>query len=327
MNHFRRVYLIISLGKTLLVGLLFVSFCPAQQRELKDLANSLAAQIRQRGKGPVAITSFVGAGSCSAFSSYLVDRLDIFMSKDNSDFGVVTRDRVEEVFREINLSLLKNYDSSTFAKVGKQLGARSIVRGSYTVQALGATVSVAAQILDVETGLILGGDVSDLPYTADIKAMVEWINCPAEQPDLRLKSAPPAGPQAHMALQKQTDNDLQIELMGCQHKGNRMVCEFRATNLLEDREWMLLGQPSGAGNPCRAVDDNGNVYQVAETQLGSNTWRDARSVLPSRVSVLGKLTFVNVPEDVSSLSLLEVNFSKGDYSGKAKFQLHSVAVR
>ena len=103
----------------------FAVLCPAQERELKDLAASLTAQVKQHGKGPVAITSFVGSTAyCPAFSSYLVDRLNIFVVRGSTDFDVVTRERVEEVFKEINLALGQNYDASTFAKVGRQLGAK-----------------------------------------------------------------------------------------------------------------------------------------------------------------------------------------------------------
>lgn len=313
--------------RTLAIGLLFVLSCSAQERELKDLASSLASQIKQRGKGPVAITSFLGTSSCPVFNTYLADRLNIFMSKENTGFGVVTRDRVEEVFREINLSLGKNYDASTFARVGKQLGARSLIRGSFTVQPLGAKVSVAAQILDVETGLIIGGDVADLPYTADVKALIDSHDCPSDDSADHSKLRIPAAGQAAVPSQKQTDNGLEIELTECRHRGNRMVCEMKAKNLLEDKEWVLLGESSGAGPASRAVDESGNVYEVAETQLGSNTWRNARSVLPSNVYVIGRLTFANVPENVRMLSLLELSFSNGDYSGKAKFQLHSVPVK
>ena len=126
-----------------------------QDRGLIDLATSLSIQIKQHAQGPVAITSFLNtkAGSyCPAFNNYLVDRLNILLAKANTDFVVVTRNRVEEVFKEINLALAKNYDSSTFAKIGRLLGAHALVRGSYTIQNQGATVSIATQLLDVESG-------------------------------------------------------------------------------------------------------------------------------------------------------------------------------
>ncbi|MGA2578475.1 MAG: hypothetical protein ABSH24_20875 [Bryobacteraceae bacterium] len=71
----------------------------------------------------------------------------------------------------------KNYDSSTFSRIGQQLGARELIRGSYTIQSFGATISIAAQLVDVETGRIIGGDLAELPYTGDIKAMLACQDC------------------------------------------------------------------------------------------------------------------------------------------------------
>jgi len=128
-------------GRALLIVFASAVACSAQDKELRALADNLTSQIKSRGKGPVAITSFVNVNYCPAFSIFLVDRLSILIARGNADFDVVTRDRVEEVFKEINLALGKNYDASTFAKIGKQLGTRSLIRGSYTVLNAGATAS------------------------------------------------------------------------------------------------------------------------------------------------------------------------------------------
>ena len=136
------------------------------------MAASLASQIREKGKGPVAITTFANGDYGPAFNVFLVDRLNVFLSIGNNGFDVVARDRVEEAFKEINLALAKNFDSLTFARIGKQLGARSLIRGSYTVQSAAAVVSIVTQIVDVETGRIVGGDIATIPYTGDIKEML-----------------------------------------------------------------------------------------------------------------------------------------------------------
>jgi TolB-like protein len=140
----------------------------AQDTELKALAASLASQIKEKGKGPVAITTFANADYGPAFSIFVVDRLSVLLSKGNSDFDVVARDRVDEAFKEINLALAKNFDSSTFARIGKQLGARSLIRGSYTVKSAAGVVSIVAQIVDVETGRIIGGDVAEIRYIKEM---------------------------------------------------------------------------------------------------------------------------------------------------------------
>ncbi len=144
----------------------------AQDAELKVLADSLIAQIKTKGKGPVAFTAFVNVDYGPTFSNFLVDRLVVLFSKGHNGFEVVARDRVEEAFKEMNLALAKNYDSSTFAKVGKQVGAHLLIRGSYTVQPASALVSIVAQIVDVETGRVIGGEVVKTRHTGDIIKML-----------------------------------------------------------------------------------------------------------------------------------------------------------
>jgi TolB-like protein len=168
------------LGRLCLIICTVVASGSAQDHGLSELASSLISQIKARAKGPVAVTSFVntqGDTYCSTFSNYLVDRLNILLVKHDTEFVVVTRDRVEEVFKEINLALAKNYDASTFAKVGRHLGAKALIRGRYTIQQQGATISVAAQLIDVESGRIAGGDVEEIPLSTDIQTLLEGPTC------------------------------------------------------------------------------------------------------------------------------------------------------
>jgi hypothetical protein len=101
-----------------------------------------------------------------------LDRLNILLARDNSAFAVVARSRVEDAFKEIDLGLSKYYDASTFAKIGKQLGARSIIRGSYTVRSSSGVVSIVGEILDVESGRLIGGEEVNMQLTGDLKAML-----------------------------------------------------------------------------------------------------------------------------------------------------------
>jgi hypothetical protein len=161
----------------------FPSPTAAQDAQLRELAGSLSSQLKARGKSPVAITAFANPDYGQAFSNFIVDRLTVLLTKGNLDFDVVARDRVEEATRELNLQLSVPYDSSTFPKLGKRVGARSLIWGSFTVQAGAASVSLVAQIVDVETGRIIGGEVIQIPYTGDIKNMlIERSGVAASEP-------------------------------------------------------------------------------------------------------------------------------------------------
>ena len=67
---------------------------------------------------------------------------------------IVERDRLEEILKELKLSKSGKVDAKTAAKVGKLVGARYIVMGSFFD--LFGTLRIDAKLVEVETGVILG---------------------------------------------------------------------------------------------------------------------------------------------------------------------------
>jgi TolB-like protein len=247
-----------------LIICVFTTTSFAQEKGLRELASSLASQIKKKGKGPVAVTTFVNVEYCQSFGAYLVDRLNILLAKDNDDFEVVTRDRVEEAFKEINLALAKNYDSATFARIGKHVGAKSIIQGSYAVQASAALVSLAAQVVDVETGRIIGGDLAEIPFTGDVKAMLAGKeSCPSATEYVRdsgpsttehvQKSSPspvPGGPTAKAS-------GIAFKVDRCSLGPENVECQLILQNMESDDMRILLILDCGWGH-SRAIDTEGN---------------------------------------------------------------------
>jgi TolB-like protein len=325
--------------------LVFAALCAAQDRGLTELASSLGTQIKQRAKGPVAVTSFVNANVgnyCPAFSIYLVDRLTILLVRANADIDVVTRDRVEEVFKEINLTLAKNYDSSTFAKVGHQLGAKSLVRGSYTIEQQGAIVSVAAQLLDVETGRVIGGDLAELPLTSDLKAILDSPACVANDSSRsvpvrvidnadsgRESRSPPRTDRAEGGIERpfgtKRAGQLDVTLKTCRIDPEGLICEALVTNLGEERQYCLASKADSMMS--RIVDDKGNVKTPIRISLADKVgpyqmWECA--ILPKGVAVASALLFVGgnrseakLPEEGSRLRLVEFGFDIVNYSTRS----------
>ncbi|HEV7676332.1 MAG TPA: CsgG/HfaB family protein [Candidatus Angelobacter sp.] len=297
-----------------------------------ELALSLTNQIKARGKGPVAITSFVntrGGSYCPSFNSYLVDRLNILLVKSNTQFDVVTRDRVEEIFKETNLALGKNYDASTFAKIGHMLGARALIRGSYTVLQQGATISIAAQLLDVESGRIVGGEVAELPLSADVRTLLEGEACedrsssPVRAPVSGTDQARPdtASPQR---FETKRAGSLELTLRGCKVDPEGLLCEALVTNLGDERQYCLVSR-ADTTMMSRIVDDRGNVRNPSKISLAENSgnmiiWECAN--LPSRVPVRATLLFradgnSRLPEEGSRLKLLEFGFDILNYGSRS----------
>jgi len=319
--------------------------CLAQDRGLHELASSLTTQIKSRVKGPVAVTSFLntkGGGYCPSFNSYLVDRLNILLVKGNSDFDVVTRDRVEEIFRETNLALAKNYDASTFAKVGHQLGARGLIRGSYTILQQGATISIAAQLLDVETGRIIGGEVAEIPLSADVRALLESQSCGGDSSNsgrtpstsgadssrgsVSTKDQAGADHRTNQAFGTKRSGQLEVTLNACKLDAEGLRCEALITNLGEERQFCLVSRADTMMS--RIIDDHGNVktpiaISLAEKNGRMILWECAN--LPKGIPVASTLLFIadsnsgggKLPDEGSRLKLVEFGFDVLTYGTRS----------
>jgi hypothetical protein len=280
----------------------------AQEKELGDIARSLMSQLRLRGKSPVAITSFSGGVYCPAFSTYIADRLGIFLVKSNTDFDVVTRERVEEVFKEINLQLGQNYDASTFARIGKQIGARSIIRGHYTVQPAAATIGLAVQVIDVETGLIIGGEIGDLRYTGDIKNMLDAPGCSVDQPSPTVADSTSSIPAPnHPTYETKRFRQLQVAFRGCRIVAAGLLCEVLVTNFGSPQKYCIYSKDHDAKS--RALDASGAIYTVSNISFGDDSSRwNACASLPTGVPIRGSLLFPDLGLEQGRLALLEFVF-------------------
>ena len=90
--------------------------------------------------------SFLRKGMTEMLASDLVDIPGI---------TVVERLKLEEVLKEIDLNQTKRIDRSSALRVGKLLGARYLVVGSYTIYKENMIVSL--RVLEVETGKVVIG--------------------------------------------------------------------------------------------------------------------------------------------------------------------------
>ena len=66
---------------------------------------------------------------------------------------IVEREKLEEIIQEQNLALTGIIDESKAAQVGKLLGAKLILTGSFLI--MGETMRIDARLLDVSTGKVI----------------------------------------------------------------------------------------------------------------------------------------------------------------------------
>ena len=94
--------------------------------------------------------------------------------KDSGSYEVVERERLLAVLEELNLGASLIVDESTRLNIGKIIGARCMVFGSYFVVA--DTMRLDLRLVEVETGSILKA----AQKTASAVNVSEWLNIARE---------------------------------------------------------------------------------------------------------------------------------------------------
>jgi len=132
------------------------------EAEIKNLSNtgdmSIVEDLNEATKDAnaivVAITYFDNTGGEASMDKLKKGLADMLIS-DLSNIrmlNIVERDKLESILKEQQLSHTKEFDASTATKVGKLLGAKQIVVGSF-FEMMGS-LRIDARFIDVETGKI-----------------------------------------------------------------------------------------------------------------------------------------------------------------------------
>lgn len=175
----------------------------------------------------------------------------------------------------------------------------------------------------------------NLASLIEIRLTSDWNDRPGS-PKFQFKGIPIEGataasgsasaPRDVRPIAKQASRSLELELVPCLRRGEKVVCDFRVRNLDDDKKYLFLGQ--AYETTSRMIDDRGSVYAADDVQLGNGSGKQfAETILPSGTPVLGRLTFASVPLDISSVSL-ELRFTDdwNNRPGGPKFQLKVVPI-
>lgn len=110
------------------------------------------------GKRVIAISYFDNTTANSkynALSKGIADMLITDLSKI-SDLEIVEREKLEQLLKEIKLGKSKYFDQSTAQRLGKGLGAASILTGAFYI--MDETLRIDARLINVETGKIIAAE-------------------------------------------------------------------------------------------------------------------------------------------------------------------------
>ena len=296
---------------------------PAQDKDIKALAASFADALVKGSKKTAAVVDFTDLqGNVTELGRYLAEQVSVALAMTDKGIEVVDRTHLKVLLQENKLGASGIIDPATARKLGQIAGVEVLVTGTLTP--FGDSVQLAVKALDASTARILTAATADVAKTKAIEELLGRGVGGASPQAYEAAGGPPT-PSASRPVQNQ--KGLELELTACRHRGDKMTCEFRVKNLLEDHEYMLLGQ--AYETVTRAVDEGGNMYPADQVQLGDQMGGQyAKTTLPSGVSVIGRVTFARVPAELRRLSLLEVRFCDtwNDRQAGAKFQLRAISV-
>lgn len=134
-----------------------------------------AATGKVTGKGPatVAVWPFddLSIGCCGRADPMLMQVLTdsaLMALQESPGLEIVERTRLEAVLQEQNLGSSQLADEDTRLRLGRLLGARWMLFGSY--QKVGPVARLDMRVVDVETSKVLAGDsrVVELPDEATL---------------------------------------------------------------------------------------------------------------------------------------------------------------
>jgi len=127
---------------------------------LSILIICFALKLEVFAQGPikrVAIVNFIDYSTSNIYGR-LVEGLPDLLSQELGSFQEITiieRTQINKVLREMNLSRSHNFDPSTAARLGRLLGAQTIILGG--LYEISSRINLSARLIWVETGKIERG--------------------------------------------------------------------------------------------------------------------------------------------------------------------------
>lgn len=131
----------------------------------KDLMAELANEISQSipGQSRIAILKFPASeGKQTKLSSNITTKLE--MGLVNAGRDVVDREKIDQVLKEHRFQQSESalFDASTSARVGKFVGANTVITGEYHLL-MPRKMTVTARVISVETAKVLSVKEKEVP--------------------------------------------------------------------------------------------------------------------------------------------------------------------
>jgi TolB-like protein len=139
----------------------------AYEREMRSLAATLAAAVKDHGKKVVAVVDFTDLeGNPNELGRFVAEELAGDLINTNMGFDVVDRNHLKSILAENKLSMSGIVDPDSVRKLGKIAGADALITGSLTP--FGDSIRISCKAIDMFTAKVIGVAKGDIAKTAAI---------------------------------------------------------------------------------------------------------------------------------------------------------------
>jgi TolB-like protein len=296
---------------------------------LADLTKQISEGLAENQKRTIAVVEFADLqGRVTDFGRFLAEKL-ITRLYQTKKFKVIERQLLNKIVTEQKLSLTGMIDQSTAQRLGKLLGVDAIASG--TVTDLGKTVDINARLINTQTGEIFA--VASVEITKD-DAVLKLMGEAAYKQNSNEGNIPPG----EKGSQKVEAKSFTFQLLQCSRLGGTVSCDLLITNNDTERKLAFNKAETGRSfQPARPYgsppidridsvfyDDMGNSHPWRGGQIANSTgW----AVLVSGVQTKARITFDDIPSQVTRCALLSLSFETAKIGGNGWNETFKVEFR
>jgi TolB-like protein len=295
----------------------FVLSLPAQEAEIKSVADALSGSLSNASRPRVAVVDFTDLqGAVTPLGQYMAEELETALANTGGSFDLIDRTRLKLIMQENKLVSTGVIDPSTARQLGKIAGVHILITG--TLVPMSDTVRMTIKALDTEDAHVVAAVPRNLLMTRALMqimgqapAVTQTTGYPSADPG---PGAPPSARQVTQTPKLMVTEGQQVtfELKSCNYSGSSVKCDLTLTNKADDRNLVIY-----MDERTRTFDDQGRETTVSEAMLGSHRREGCCtglvSTMISGVSTHAQLIFGKAASDISFISKLEI---VGNVEGK-----------
>lgn len=146
---------------------------------IEDLITSTTSEVikivKNQNVKNLAVYYFTTDGEPSPISDFLINSLTTSIANkinaEELDVNIVSRKSIDQILEELSFQMSDLSDESAQLQIGNLLGADVILSGSITT--ISSEYQLNAQLIKVETGVVVGGILTNFRVEEDIARLIE----------------------------------------------------------------------------------------------------------------------------------------------------------